>query len=360
MKQSLRVRIAVTLGAVVSLILILSSVTLVAGIHYHFNMYQLESGGAAGGAAGWSSHLERAVMQAIGWTLLGSILIVVPVSIWLGKKLAGPLVRMKYSAEMMARGQLGTRTEVQGEDELAALGLALNRLADQLQEQERLRIAMTENIAHELRTPLTTLKSHLSALRDGIWQPSPERYRVCLDEIGRLIGLVSDLEDLNALESGDFGLSYTTVRVGELLERCAELLSPAYAEKGVGLRTEPVDDGLVMRADPDRMRQVLVNLLSNALKATPAGGKVVMSARPDNGQIRFSVKDTGAGITKEILPFIFERFYRGDKSRNRKTGGRGIGLAIVKALVQAHQGEVWAVSGDGPEAGSEFVAVIPQ
>lgn len=359
MKHSLRIRIAVTLAAVVSLILILSSVTLVAGIHYHFNMYQLESGGAAGGAAGWSSHLELAVMQAIGWTLFGSILIVVPVSILLGKKLAGPLVRMKYSAEMMSRGHLGVRTDIQGKDELASLGLALNRLAEQLQEQERLRIAMTENIAHELRTPLTTLKSHLSALRDGIWQPSPERYRVCLDEIGRLIGLVSDLEDLNALESGDFGLSCTTVHVGELLERCAELLSPAYAEKGVGLRTELVDDDLVMQADPDRMRQVLVNLLSNALKATPTGGNVVMSASPANGGVRFIVKDTGAGIAERDLPFLFERFYRGDRSRNRKTGGRGIGLAIVKALVQAHNGEVWAVSGDSVSEGSEFHVVIP-
>lgn len=356
MLNRLSVRWTLILFALTACILLMASATLVSGIHYHFQMYQNELPDNTGLTSAWGLHLEMAIVQSILWTMLGALLLAMVVSTYVARKISAPLIEMKYAAEAMARGRFTARTECQSRDELGQLSQAINHLAERLQQQENLRVSMTDNIAHELRTPLTTLKSHMIALKDGIWEPTPERLESCYEEIDRLAGLVNDLQELNELKYPAFGLALSDVQIDEVLKESIGLVQAAFYEKKVQLEADLVS-GARMKADSDRMKQVFVNLLSNALKFTPSSGRVKVDLRVSTHQIEISVADSGIGISQEDLPYIFERFYRADKSRGRETGGSGIGLAIVRTIVEAHGGEVWAESTGG---GSRFQLLFPK
>ncbi|REK71854.1 HAMP domain-containing protein [Paenibacillus paeoniae] len=347
--RRLHIRLALVMIALAAGVVVIATISIVLETHYHFTMYQEQhaASGIDGDAGELGYHLEQALIQTIVWTGLGSITLAVILGFYVARRISEPLVHMKRIAERMSGGQWHSRVHVKGEDELAQLGASLNSLADQLRQQEQLRKTMTEDIAHELRTPLAVLKSHMRAMEDGIWAPTPDRIHACYEEIERLTQLVAELEDLTDVESPGFQLDRTIASLDEVIRRAVDLVHAAFREKGVKLMCR-ADPELHLVMDPNRMMQILVNLLSNALKHTPEAGIVSIEAVDEGAQVRLLVKDTGEGIPPEELPYIFERFYRAEKSRSRETGGSGLGLTIVKQLVTAHGGTVYAdSSGEG-------------
>ncbi len=225
-------------------------------------------------------------------------------------------------------------------DEMKPLGHSFNQLALSLSKEEVLRKQFTADLAHELRTPLATLRSQIEAYQDGIWEPTPKRLQQSHDELMRLVRLVNELEKLLAAENPQIKLQKRDIEAGKILTLIEGQFSPAFHEKGVKLNVIKSAKEHWFQADQDRVVQILTNIVNNALQYTPAGKKVTVEMVEKNQYVGFSVKDEGIGIAKEDLPLLYERFYRGDKSRDRKTGGIGIGLSIVKALVDAHHGEI--------------------
>lgn len=228
--------------------------------------------------------------------------------------------------------------------EMKQLGLAFNDLSKSLEKEERLRKEFTGDLAHELRTPLATLRSQIEAFQDGVWEPTPARLKQSHSELMRLVRLVNELEKLLAAENPQIRLNKTDLEVSELLVSMRELVMPIFIQKGVELRVLTPTKDLCFKGDRDRIMQILTNVINNALKFTPEHGTVTIAGIEEGDMAGFMIADDGNGIASEDLPHIFERFYRGDKSRARKTGGVGIGLSIVKALVEAHRGTIEADS----------------
>jgi signal transduction histidine kinase len=202
-------------------------------------------------------------------------------------------------------------------------------------------------MAHEMRTPLATLQSHLEALIDGVWAPDQDRLTGLYNEILRINRLVADLENLARYESDNLALRREPVELGELARSIAANHEPQFRSKGVELivRSDGNGEGIVVPADPDRLSQAVINLLSNALKFTPEGGSVELCLSATETEVSLKVIDTGTGIEPADLPHVFDRFYRADSSRSRSTGGSGIGLSITRAIVEAHGGSVAVMSG---------------
>ncbi|CAB3390109.1 sensor histidine kinase [Kyrpidia spormannii] len=336
--ESLRTRLTALFLAVAAGSALMTGLIVLVEAHFHFQMYerQIKEGGYAVHVL--NVHLEQALQQSVGWTSIGMVILAGAVSVYVARRIAGPLVEMTRTAGRMAAGELDVRVAVAGRDEVAELGRALNHLAESLARQEDSRKTMTADIAHELRTPLATLKSHLEAFLDGVWEPDAVRLRGCYEEIERLIRLVRDVEALAELEAPSFRLQPTRVNLCEVLGRALALYRPSYFQKGVDLElecTEPV----WAEADPERLTQVFTNLLSNALKATPQGGKVTVSAGNAGVWRVIRVRDTGRGMPPQEVTRAFERFYQVGQGRSRD-GGSGIGLTIVKRIVDAHGGRV--------------------
>ncbi|MFB5269431.1 sensor histidine kinase [Paenibacillus enshidis] len=355
MFNRLYIRLAVTIVGMAAGIVAIFAVISMFAAHYHISMYMDQVSLAGKRLSPLMDHLESALLQSILLTGLFSLLLAFIIGVYFAKRISRPLVHMKQAAEWISRGSLDVRVNTEGRDEIAELGASLNRLSKQLQKQQSLRMSMSQDIAHELRTPLTTLKSHMRALQDGVWEPTPARIHSCLEEVERLIQLVSELEELNVMDSPEFQLSRKEESLRIVVGKAAALMEATFLEKGVRLRYEGISDVRLLM-DVDRMKQILVNLLTNALHHTPAGGAVSVRERKEKGAVYLVISDTGSGISAEDLPYIFERFYRGDKSRNRQTGGSGMGLAIVKKLVEAHDGEVWAQSDN---SGARFYIRLP-
>lgn len=278
----------------------------------------------------------------------------------LGAIIAGnisrPISRVITAARQISKGFFSDRIlEKSGTKEIMQLTGTINNLAETLEKQEALRKRMTADIAHELRTPLTTLQSHMEALIDGIWKPDMERFESCHEEIMRMNRMIGDLEKLARFENDNMILKKTSFDLMEIILKTVKHFEADFLNKNMEIRVE--GKGKTIFADRDKISQVLVNLLSNALKYTPPGGIVVITAEGDEKSVQFSVKDNGQGINPEDLPFIFERFYRADKSRSRLTGGSGIGLTIAKTIVEAHKGTITVKS--EPGGGTEFIVFLP-
>ncbi|RAL22553.1 sensor histidine kinase [Thermoflavimicrobium daqui] len=339
MMKGLHFRLSLILIGIVTGVILLATLVLMLETHYHFLLYKEQVSVMDSQMEGLNQHFEMALIQAILWTALGSVILAISVSFYMAKRITAPLVEMRKATEEMIRGNLQKRVHVKGNDEIADLGKAFNHLTKRLEQQELLRKNLTADVAHELRTPLTTLKSYMEAFADGIWEPTFERIHSCYEEIERLIRLVDDLHQLTRLESPEFQLNPIYEDLSSIVGRSAKAILPAYIQKGVQLVVK-ADHPIWMEVDPERMTQVIINLLSNALKFTPAFGTVTVKTEEANSSIQLVVIDTGMGIPKSDIEKIFERFYRVEKSRNRRLGGAGIGLTIVKKLVEAHQGKI--------------------
>ncbi len=262
---------------------------------------------------------------------------------YMAKSISQPLLEIKDIASRMRQGDLTSRVEVMNHNtEIDDVGLALNHLAEGLEKQEQFRKSLTADVAHELRTPLATIQSHLEAFQDGIWEPTPEKLQVCHDQALRLVRLISDLENLANAENPMIQLKTEVVSLNELVEESLNTVSSQFWQNGLSADLISLHD-IWITGDRSRLVQVFINLISNAFKYT-SSGRIQIEVSKEKTEAVVIVTDTGMGIPEDELPYIFERFYRGEKSRNRKTGGAGIGLAVVKAIVDAHAGAIYIES----------------
>jgi signal transduction histidine kinase len=278
----------------------------------------------------------------------------------LAKRIARPIRKTADIALQIASGHYDIHFESQTNTrELRGLVSAVNHLAEALAKQKQLRKQLTADVAHELRTPLTTLGSHLEAMIEQVWEPTPERLKSCHEEILRLGKMVEDLERLEQAESDHLSLAKSPVNLTTLVQTVCDNFAAELANKRLRLVIEAPDAAApVIYADKERIGGVITNLVSNAVKYTPEDGEIRVMIQDDPEAGIFIIEDTGPGVPKEELPYIFERFYRADKSRNRGTGGAGIGLAIVRSAVEAHGGTVSAEN--RPGGGCRFTVRLPK
>jgi two-component system, OmpR family, sensor histidine kinase BaeS len=300
------------------------------------------------------------VHRALIWAGLGILLIGLFASYILARSITVPLRRLSIAVEDIAKGNFGRKVAVGTQDEVGHLAIGFNKMTEALAVNNLLRQRLLADIAHELRTPLAVIQGHLEGMLEGVIDSDKEQLSSLYDETTQLSRLIKDLRDLSLAEAGQLALDKKPTDINQLVIHVVQMLKPLADEKNIALETllEPVPKVLL---DTVRINQVLYNLLTNALRYTPTQGnvKVTSSLQTRNGNkwIRIEVKDTGQGIAQQDLPYIFDHFYRADPSRNRKSGGSGIGLAIVKRLIELHGGtiEVKSRLGDG----SSFILYLP-
>jgi signal transduction histidine kinase len=311
---------------------------------------------------------DGALAEAFQQTLLYSLLaagVVATVaaalaSLFVSRRFVEPLRYVLAATGRIASGRYGERVPVRDGDELGELSQSFNAMARALEEAERRRMEVISDVSHELRTPLSTIRGYVEGLAEGVVEPSEETWTLLYAEFERLGRLVDDLRRLSRAEAGRLDLSMAPMSPAEAVRLTVGGMLPLFDEKGVELRSA-VSEGLPsVLADVDRVVQVLSNLLSNALRHTPDGGRVVVEAEASGDEVAFEVKDTGTGIASEHLERVFERFYRVDKSRSRgeARGGSGMGLAISRALVEAMGGRIW-VESPGLGEGASFAFTLP-
>lgn len=278
--------------------------------------------------------------QALLFSALGATAIALLLGIWLARTLTRSLGELTAAIRAMGRGQLEQRVEVRSSDEIGELAAAFNQMSADLARSNQARRQMTADIAHDLRTPLTVIAGYIEAMRDQVLLPTTERFTTIYNEVMHLQHLVEDLRTLSLADAGELRLQRQPIAPQALLERCAAAHAQLAEQKSVTLEVRLEPDLPQVVVDIERMAQVLGNLISNALRHTPAGGKVILSAEYIDGQVLLSIQDTGEGIPVDAMPHIFDRFYRVDRSRQRFQDESGLGLAIVRSLVEAHGGKI--------------------
>jgi histidine kinase len=300
-------------------------------------------------------NFRASMFESLGYAMTASVLAALLASLLLSRRIVAPLRTLTSASQHIADGHYSERVQVSGSDELAHLSTSFNQMAEQLEQVESMRRQLIGDVTHELRTPLTSIKGYMEGLVDGVLPATPETFNQIHREADRLSRLVDDLQELSRVEAKAYSLDVRSVAVSNLVQTTMKRLSPQATAKRITLRSNLLADLPPVQADEDRITQVLVNLVANAIHYTPEGGDVIISAARQTDEIQISVQDTGVGIPPEHLANLFTRFYRVDKSRSRNAGGgSGIGLAIAKHLVEAHGGQIWAESkGDGQ--GSTFM-----
>jgi signal transduction histidine kinase len=305
---------------------------------------------------------ETAFLQRINVALLmasvAAVLIALLVGVLLARTLTRPLRALTQATHRMAGGELEQEVRVKSADEIGELATAFNRMSREVARANKVRRQMTADVAHELRTPLTVIAGYVESMRDGDLSPTPERLSIIYAEIDHLQHLVGDLRILTQADAGELKLNKQAVSPQELLQQAQAAFEHQAMQKGVSLELSLNGEVPAIAVDEIRMAQVLGNLISNALRFTPKGGRVLLGAALNGERVTLTVQDTGQGILPEDLPFVFDRFYRADKSRAEESGESGLGLAIVKALVEAHGGGISVQS--APGAGSTFAITLPK
>ena len=299
------------------------------------------------------STLNRSfILSAVAALVFGFI-----ISVIISRQLSKPLVKITDTANKMRTGDLEVRANVKSNTkEIDELSDSINYLAETLKNQERLRKRLTSDMAHELRTPLTTLKTHVEAFVDGIWEPTAERFEAFYEEIQRLTKMVDNLRNLAKLEQSNLNLNKSKVNLSAELEKIIDNFKPLYIKENYEL-TSSITSEIITIIDKDKFKQIMNNLLSNPHKYLKPNGKVQVILKKEKENIVIKVIDNGIGIPEKDLPYIFERFYRSDLSRNKSTGGSGIGLTITKAFVEAHGGKIYAYS--KVNEGTNFTVELP-
>jgi signal transduction histidine kinase len=345
-----RIALAALVAAGVGLLILAIGVTVVgAGI---FRDVMVQAGASAAQA---QAMYDESVTTVVLAAVLVAAVVSVVLAIVMARMLARPLAEIGGAARRIAEGDYAARVPRDGPEELTSLADSFNQMAASLERQEAMRRDFIANAAHELRTPLTNLQGYLEALRDGVIEADRATYDSLLDEAGRLVRLSHSLD---ALAEGDAATSPPRLEDVDLtvaIRTALELAQPALERSGLHLVVD-LPEHLPARANPDHLAQVLANLLSNAMRYTPAGGTVTVRAERRPSDLLVSISNTGEGIPETDLERVFERFYRVEKSRDRAHGGAGIGLAIVKQLVEAGGGRVGAESGVG---GTRFWFSLP-
>ena len=309
-------------------------------------------------------NFRAAVNEAVSVSAVAATVTALLASLLISRQVVAPIKAMMDASRWIAKGHYAERVQVAGDvarqeqDELGQLALSFNQMAEQLERTETMRRQLIGDVTHELRTPLTTIKGYMEGLMDGLLPANEESYSQIYREADRLERLVNDLQELSRVEAGAYELHLAPSSAGALIDQTIERLGRQYQEKGVTISKLVAPDLPPVLVDEDRISQVLINLVGNALQFTPAGGRVQIKASSIAGWVQIEITDTGIGIPGEHLPHLFSRFYRVDKSRSRQIGGSGIGLTIARHLVEAHQGRIWAES-PGADQGSTFAFTLP-
>ena len=317
-------------------------------------------GRLSGGAAGFGRTLGPSLLYSLLLAGLAATVAAAVAGLLVSRRVVGSLRYVVDATRRIASGRYGERVPVRDDDELGELSASFNTMARALDEAERRRMEVIYDLSHELRTPLSTLRGYTEGLAEGVIQPSEEIWALLQTEADRMGRLVDDLRRLSQAEAGQLDLDLAPILPAEVVLRAAEQMRPPFEHQGVGLEISVYDNLPPVVADADRVVQVLINLMSNALRHTPRAGRVTVGAGIAGGEVVFEVADTGEGLAPEHLPHVFERFYRADKARSRDEGGggSGVGLAISKALVESMGGRIWAES-SGIGEGATFRFTLP-
>lgn len=307
-------------------------------------------------------HAEQAYRHATAISIAVAVAVAAltafVVTAYLSRRLQRSIAEVSAAANSLAAGRYGTRVSPPGlGDEFDDLAIAFNQLAERVQSVETTRRQLFGDLAHEIRTPVSVLEAYLEAVEDGVKTLDPPTIAMLREQTGRLVRFSADFGALAKAEEASATIEPGWVDPGELLAAATAAAADRYAAKNVALsmRAEAVPG---LWADRQRLTQVLGNLLDNALRHTPAGGHVEVTAEAGPAEVVFTVRDDGEGVAAEHLPHLFERFYRADSARDRESGGAGIGLAIAKALTEAHGGRI-AVASGGPGCGTVFTVTVP-
>ena len=302
--------------------------------------------------------LER-TGQALLLASLGALVVALIMGVILARTLTLPVRALTAATQRIARGELDQQVKVTSQDEIGKLAEAFNLMSQEVARVNLLRRRMTADIAHDLRTPLTVIGGYVESMRDGVLAPNHERLSLIYAEIERLQNMVGDLRMLSQADAGELTLNPQRLSLRPFLERVGMVFGHKAEQQNVTLSVDAADVLPEIWADEARLMQVMDNLLGNALRYTPAGGKIELAAQKVKDKLVVTVRDSGPGIAAADLPLIFDRFYRADPSRSTDTGASGLGLAIVKALVEAQGGQVWveSVEGEGTSFFMEFPAL---
>lgn len=305
---------------------------------------------------------ETALIESLNRGLLTAALIsgvvALVLSVGLAYAVSRPVQQLTKAVSFLSGGDLNQRVDVRGRDELSRLGYAFNQMAESLERSEDNRRAMTADIAHELRTPLAIQRAHLEAIQDGIYPLTLENLDPVMEQNHTLAHLVEDLRTLALADAGELRMQIRPTDLKDLVQRLAARFQSRAESLNITIQTRLPREETIFQVDPDRINQILNNLVSNALRYTPENGtiRIELGVQGQSAAV-ITVSDSGAGIPEESLPYIFERFYRADKSRSRQEGGTGLGLAIARQLAQMHGGSLTAAN--APTGGAVFTLTLP-
>ena len=301
----------------------------------YFFVDNINTFASAEGAA-YLDHTDR----ALTWATTGAIVLALVLGVLLTRSLLKPIRELTHATQALTQGKRGEQIAVRSGDELGKLTMAFNQMSKDLACAENARRQMTADVAHDLRTPLTVLSAYIESLGEGVLQPTPERFEVMQTEVDHLSHLVEDLMMLAKADAGEITLKRQPISLADLLQRIAKTYALQAESKGLTLTHQTAPNLPKLNMDEQRMTQVLGNLVSNAIRHTPSGGRIALAAVHEDDAIKLTVRDTGEGISAEALPFVFDRFFRGDHSRFASGEESGLGLAIAKSLIEAHGGRI--------------------
>jgi len=286
-----------------------------------------------------------------------AVVVAIGLTFFLSRRILSPVKALTTAAQQLGKGDFSQRVAISDSSELGELASTFNSMAHDLQRDEQLRRDMVADVAHELRSPLTNVRGYLEAIRDDVVKPSEKTIDSIYDETMLLSRLIDDLQELSLADSGELKLYREDENVSGLIEQAVSAVRSRAEEKGLTISADMAAELSTVNIDFLRIKQVLLNLLENAIVHTPAGGKITVDAAAQGDMVEIGVTDDGEGIPPEELQNIFERFHRVDKSRSRSTGGTGLGLTIARYLVEAHGGKIQVSS--EPGQGSRFFFTVP-
>ncbi|MDO8716531.1 MAG: ATP-binding protein [Dehalococcoidales bacterium] len=311
-------------------------------------------------AAERASLLYQPIGRIFLWGGLLAVVIAILLTFVLSRRILSPIHALTVTAGQLGRGNFSERVKTPDKGEVGTLAQAFNKMADDLERAERLRRNLVADVAHELRTPLSNIQGYLEAIRDGVVTADASAIQSLYEEATLLSRLTEDLQDLTLAEAGELRLVRQAEDINKIINRTVTAMQAQAIGKGISLAIDLPDGIPLCNIDSHRISQVLHNLLDNAVAHTPQGGTITVTARQQGEWVEVSVTDTGEGIPAEELANVFERFYRVDKSRARKTGGHGLGLTIAKRLVESHGGKIEAHSEFGKGSRITFTAPVAE
>ena len=314
-------------------------------------------GGTFQGSPRELEFIQRTQLTLIYGALIGAALALF-LGVLISRTLTRPIRELTKATHAISEGDLSQQVQVRTNDELGELAQAFNKMSSELSRSVNTRKQMTADIAHELRTPLSLILGHAEAVHDGVLPPTKENFEIIREEAARLEHLVNDLRTLSLADAGELSIHPQIIEPERLIQEVASLFQVETRRKDIALDVDIAPPLSTLEVDPGRMTQVLTNIMDNAVRHTPEGGRMTLGARQTGGNVELYVQDSGPGVPPGMLDRIFERFYRTDSSRQREgDGGSGLGLAIAKSIVQAHGGQLSAES--EPEKGLRIVISLP-